>query len=65
MNYAYSRAQSDRFVGPLLPFLAGVAVTSPFIFFAKNSQPQPIYPVYPPYYPTPYPYPMMPIYRPY
>ena len=51
--------ENQRFAGPLLPFLAGVAVTTPFIFFAKNSNqnnqqnPYPAY--YPPYYP-PYPY---------
>ena len=58
MNYRYQ--PNPRFGGLLLPFLAGVAVTTPFVFFAKNQQPyQPYYP--PPYYPAPYyptPYPM-------
>lgn len=44
MNYY----RQERFGGLLLPFLAGVAVTTPFIFFAKNQQP---------YYPPPYAYP--------
>jgi len=50
-----------RFVGALLPFLAGVAVTTPFVFFAKNQNQQPVYyqpypqPYPPPYYPMPYP----------
>ena len=48
MNYQHN---NPRFVGALLPFLAGVAVTTPFVFFAKNQQP------YPPYYPPPYMYP--------
>ena len=66
MNYPYNRGYryNDRF-GPLLPFLAGVAVTSPFIFLAKNNQPQQFYPAYPPYYQPIMPYPYMPIYRPY
>lgn len=68
MNYNYSHIryprgpENERFVGALLPFLAGVAVTTPFIFIAKN-QNQPYYP-YPsaPYPPAPYP---MPYYQPY
>ena len=62
----YRGAPNERFGGLLLPFLAGVAVTTPFVFLAKNNQPyypQP-YPVYYPYsiptnesYPTYYPYP--------
>ena len=64
-NLYYRNQPNDRFVGALLPFLAGVAVTTPFIFFAKN-QNQPYY--YPPYPPTSYyqpyqPYPMYQIYR--
>ena len=65
MNYnyrpiRYSRdGQDERFVGALLPFLAGVAVTTPFIFIARN-QNQPYYP----YPPAPY-YPPMPYYPPY
>jgi hypothetical protein len=51
MNYHYPR--DERFGGLLLPFLAGVAVTTPFVFFAKNqNQYPPMYP--PPYYPMPY-----------
>ncbi len=42
--------------GPLLPFLAGVLVTTPFIFLNKNNQ-QAYYPQYQPYYPYPQPYP--------
>ena len=60
MNYQYHN--NPRFGGLLLPFLAGVAVTTPFVFFAKNQQQYPPYPPYygpmypPPYmYPTPYP----------
>ena len=34
MNY-YNQS-NPRFGGLLLPFLAGVAVTTPFVFFAKN-----------------------------
>ena len=59
--------------GILLPFLAGVLVTTPFIFLNKNNNQQQ-YPIYQtPYYPQPYQqqypqniysYPMMP-YRPY
>lgn len=75
MNYNYTRLscprntggpQDERFVGALLPFLAGVAVTTPFIFIAKN-QNQPYYPYPPmPYQPMPYPpYPPMYPYRPY
>ena len=41
--------------GPLLPFLAGVLVTTPFIFLNKNNQ-QSYYPQYQPYQPY-YPYP--------
>ena len=54
----------ERFIGGLLPFLAGVAVTSPLVFFAKNqNQPCCQYPPMPyqpmpsppmPYYPYPY-----------
>lgn len=45
---------------PLLPFLAGVLVTTPFLFLNNNknnySQPYPVYPQpYPPMYPQPYP----------
>ena len=43
--------RSERFGGLLLPFLAGVAVTTPFVFLAKNQQP---------YYPPPYMYPAPP-----
>ena len=50
MNYY----RQERFGGLLLPFLAGVAVTTPFVFFAKNQQQ--------PYYPQPYPYPPPPPY---
>lgn len=52
--------QIDR--GPLLPFLAGVLVTTPFIFLNKNNQTPQYYPQYMPYYPypqqiiPPYPY---------
>lgn len=53
MNYQYHN--NPRFGGLLLPFLAGVAVTTPFVFFAKNQQQYP--PYYPPYYPQPYMYP--------
>ena len=56
MNYRYQ--PNPRFGGLLLPFLAGVAVTTPFVFFAKNQQPYPPYyppPYYPSYYPPPYP----------
>ena len=60
MNYQYQN--NPRFAGLLLPFLAGVAVTTPFVFFAKNQQQYPPYapyygPIYPPpyMYPTPYP----------
>ena len=71
MYYNYPRYNEpinnndERFVGALLPFLAGVAVTSPLVFFAKNQNqpyypypPAPIYPVPPmPFYPYPRPYP--------
>lgn len=40
--------------GFLLPFLAGVLVTTPFVFLNKN-QNQPNYPPYPPQYPIYYP----------
>lgn len=50
--------QTDSRAGPLLPFLAGVLVTTPFIFLNNNKNNQQPYPVYPPYpYPQPY-YPM-------
>lgn len=53
MNYHYPR--DERFGGLLLPFLAGVAVTTPFVFLAKNQNPYPPAPYYPmPYYPMPY-----------
>ena len=53
MNY-YNQS-NPRFGGLLLPFLAGVAVTTPFVFFAKNQNNYPPYPpMYPPYYPMPY-----------
>ncbi|MGM9971765.1 MAG: hypothetical protein ACI35W_05095 [Anaeroplasmataceae bacterium] len=47
--------------GILLPFLAGVLVTTPFVFLAKNqNQQMPYYPpqapVYYPMYQNPYPY---------
>lgn len=56
MNYHYQN--NERFGGLLLPFLAGVAVTTPFVFLNKQ-QPYPYYPAPPPppYYPMPYPYP--------
>lgn len=56
----YRNQPNERFGGLLLPFLAGVAVTTPFVFLAKNQQQYPYYPVPPPYYPMPY-YPPMPI----
>ena len=61
MNYNYHN--NPRVGGLLLPFLAGVAVTSPLVFFAKNQPNYPPYPPYPPAYPMPYypPYPI--IYR--
>lgn len=63
MNYRYN--PNPRFGGLLLPFLAGVAVTSPLVFFAKNQNNYPPYmPYYPPAYPPPFypaPYPI--IYR--
>lgn len=62
MNYQYH--SNPRFGGLLLPFLAGVAVTSPLVFFAKNQQNYPPYPPYPPYpmpYPAPYYYPPYPV----
>ena len=61
MNY-YNQS-NPRFGGLLLPFLAGVAVTSPLVFFAKNQPYYPPYPPYPPVYPPPFypPYPI--IYR--
>lgn len=60
--YYYPRGyQNDRFDGPILPFLAGVLVTTPFIFLNKN-QPQ-VQPYYPPQPYIPY-NPYMP-YRPY
>lgn len=58
----YYRGYNDR--NPLLPFLAGVLVTTPFIFLNKNqNQSIPYYPPYPlPYYqPITYP-PQYPIY---
>ena len=70
MNYNYRPVRyprdggDERFVVALLPFLAGVAVTTPFIFIARNQNvPYYPYPPYPPYTPTPY-YPPYP-YRPY
>jgi hypothetical protein len=54
----YTYRNNERFGGLLLPFLAGVAVTSPLVFFAKQQQ---YYPPYPPMYPPPY-YPPYPIY---
>ena len=58
MNYRYQH--QERFGGLLLPFLAGVAVTTPFVFLAKNNQPYPYYPA--PFYPAPYMYPRPPIF---
>lgn len=61
-NYilARSRQQEDYRFGPLLPFLAGVLVTTPFIFLSKNNQPYyngyPQQPIPYPMYPFPYPY---------
>ena len=73
-NYILSRAkqEQDYRFGPLLPFLAGVLVTTPFIFLSKNNHPY--YNNYPPQatpypiYQAPYPYPYQyntypPIYR--
>ncbi len=64
-TYPYNRFECDE-RSPLLPFLAGVLVTTPFIFAAKNNNQQPIY--YPPQqYPTYYPIsqnPQNPIYMP-
>ena len=64
MNYNYQPIRyprggdNERFVGALLPFLAGVAVTTPFIFINRNQNV--------PYYPyPPMPYPPMPYYPPY
>ena len=59
MNYHYPR--NERFGGLLLPFLAGVAVTTPFVFFAKNQNQYPPYPPYPPMYPPYYPAPYYPV----
>ena len=56
----YRGAPNERFGGLLLPFLAGVAVTTPFVFLAKNNQPY--YPQPYPYYPQPYYPPVYPIY---
>ncbi len=60
--YGYRNYQNER--SPLLPFLAGVLVTTPFIFLNKNqNQPTPYYPPYPaPYYPPVYYPPQYPIY---
>lgn len=60
MNYYYDRLNNERFVGPILPFLAGVLATTPFIYLAKNNQNQIVqpYPIYQPYgYPIYSPYP--------
>lgn len=52
----YYNQNNQRFGGLLLPFLAGVAVTTPFVFFAKNQNQYPAYPPYPPpMYPPMYP----------
>ena len=59
----YRNYNNERFGGLLLPFLAGVAVTSPLVFFAKNQQQYPYYPPPIPMYPTPYYQPMPYIYR--
>lgn len=65
------RGQYNQDRGLLLPFLAGVLVTTPFIFLNKNQNQQPVG-YYPPYYPSyPYPqyqvpvspYPQYPLYR--
>ena len=56
--FGYRNQNNDR--NPLLPFLAGVLVTTPFIFLNKNQQ-QPYYPPYP-YYPPVYYPPQYPIY---
>ena len=53
MNYHHN---NPRFGGLLLPFLAGVAVTTPFVFLAKNQPQYPPYPPYPYYQPMPGPY---------
>ena len=60
-NYIMPRGNNnnDYRFGPILPFLAGVLVTTPFIFLSKNNQPYynpypPQYPMYPPQY-MPYP----------
>lgn len=55
--YYYPRSYQDARFGPLLPFLAGVLVTTPFIFLNKNNQPNYVYQqpmMYQPYMPYPY-----------
>lgn len=59
----YRNVPNERFGGLLLPFLAGVAVTTPFVFFAKNQPQYPYYPPPQPFYPPPYYYPQPFIYR--
>lgn len=65
MPYYYPRGiNNERMAGPLLPFLAGVLVTTPFIYFAKDKN-QPNTPIYQnPYYQAP-PYPYYPQQIPY
>lgn len=56
MGYYHPRTvEESRFVGPLLPFLAGVLVTTPFIFLNNNKNNSYQAPPYP--YPYPYPVP--------
>ena len=63
MNHYYGYQQTGE-RSALLPFLAGVLVTTPFIILNKNQNQQyvPVYPpyqpyqpYYPPYYPPQYP----------
>ncbi len=66
-NYKYlyrsgNHEQEDR--GVLLPFLAGVLVTTPFVFLAKNqNQQMPYYPPQAPIYYPMYQNPYIPYYR--
>ncbi|QST01397.1 hypothetical protein IMZ31_07520 [Pontibacillus sp. ALD_SL1] len=59
----YGNQRDQRFVGPFIPFLTGLAVAPLFYGAFRPPYPYPPYPYYPPYGCRPYACP--PYYRPY
>lgn len=64
-RYLYRSIPNTNERGILLPFLAGVLVTTPFVYIAKNQNKDqiPYYPQQAPIYYPMYQYPYMPYYR--